>query len=98
MSPCKELESNPHGQWNFSQVKFFDLENNEFYIQETNTLNGEWPVSRTRFCSVLVSEEGKWGWDLWIYGGQSSEDPNEYEKRLVGDIWVLKMPSFTFVL
>jgi len=34
---------------------------------------------------------------LWIYGGQSSEDPDDQNKVLLSDMWVLTMPAFVWI-
>ena len=63
--------------------------------KKTRFHGGESPKARTRFCLVLVREKGKWAWDIWVYGGQSSGDPGDQEPP--GDMWVLTIPAFVYV-
>ena len=79
-------------QFDFTEIRFYNLDTNEWYTQQADFINDEKPATRTRFCSVLVREEGTQTWDLWLYGGQSTEDPT----KSPNDIWVLTMPAFMY--
>ncbi|KAI5796568.1 hypothetical protein EDC01DRAFT_629368 [Geopyxis carbonaria] len=75
-----------------TSVMLYDIDKDEWHEQSTSFVN-EQPDSRTRFCAGLAHDEETNSWDLWIYGGQSVQDPN----KGVQGAYVLTMPAFVWV-
>ncbi|RPA71406.1 hypothetical protein BJ508DRAFT_336067 [Ascobolus immersus RN42] len=74
----------------WKSIQIWDIEKEKWYTQQASFINDKVPKPRSRFCSVMVYDEGKKSWDIWVYGGQDLKDPESG----VSDIWVLSMPSF----
>ena len=75
-------------------VRLYDVRGKRWYQQNTSWPDDGPPPTRTRFCSSVVHDKELNTWDLWVHGGQQL-GANSTEG--VDDIWVLSMPSFTWV-
>ena len=77
----------------FTHLRFFSIEENRWYSQRASFIDDKRPSTRTRFCSILMKEEGKNTWQLYLLGGQSTEDPHDGP----ADIWVLSIPAMMWI-
>ncbi|KAF2831505.1 hypothetical protein CC86DRAFT_443172 [Ophiobolus disseminans] len=70
------------------QVQVFDIANSRWYTQ---TATGDVPRPRRGFCSGVVWAKDKSSYNIYIYGGISSDG------TAVGDVYILSLPSFRWI-
>jgi hypothetical protein len=78
---------------NMQQVRVYDRQHREWYLQSTTFVGGSPPPSRQFFCSLILSAPDNSSHSIFIYGGRNAGATQE----LLGDIWVLTIPSFQWV-
>ncbi|TGZ76306.1 hypothetical protein EX30DRAFT_258051 [Ascodesmis nigricans] len=79
---------------NTTTVMVYDIDSRTWYHQKTaRGLEDERPPPRTRYCGDVVYSESTKSWDLWIYGGQFVDHPDDGME----DVHVLTMPKFQWV-
>lgn len=82
-----------------NQVNIFDVStvlgtaNNTSDGWYTQTITGTAPESRVDFCLVLASAPDNSSHNIYMYGGWDPTQSNKY----FDEVWVLSLPSFTWV-
>ncbi|KAL9111128.1 MAG: hypothetical protein Q9227_004391 [Pyrenula ochraceoflavens] len=75
-----------------TQIPVFDIVGGTWYIQ--NTTGDDHPPQLTEFCSVVAVANDSSSFNIYIYGGydglNSEDTPSD-------DVWVLSLPSFTWI-
>ena len=61
----------------------------QWFVQNTS---GNGPGQLTTFCSVVAQATGSSSFEIFIYGSYDGLDGSSQ-----GDVWVLSLPSFTWV-
>ncbi|KAJ5929293.1 hypothetical protein N7454_007141 [Penicillium verhagenii] len=72
-------------------VPVYDVSTKTWYLQNTT---GDTPPQLTEFCSVLASAADGSSHNIYIYGGETG---TEYSETASDDVYVLSLPSFTWV-
>lgn len=72
-------------------VPVYDVHTQEWYLQNTT---GDTPPQLTQFCSVLASAADSSSHNIYIYGGYNGL---EYDASPSDDVYILSLPSFTWV-
>ncbi|KAJ5934534.1 hypothetical protein N7466_004081 [Penicillium verhagenii] len=72
-------------------VPVYDVSTKTWYLQNTT---GDTPPQLTEFCSVLASAADGSSHNIYIYGGETG---TEYSEAASDDVYVLSLPSFTWV-
>ncbi|KAJ4364227.1 hypothetical protein N0V95_000849 [Ascochyta clinopodiicola] len=73
-----------------SDVFVYDIANGRWYKQTTS--GAALPGSRRRACAGVVWAEDRSSYNIYLYGGASVGEGIGY-----GDVWVLSLPSFTWI-
>ncbi|KZM20907.1 uncharacterized protein EKO05_0006355 [Ascochyta rabiei] len=73
-----------------SDIFIYDIANARWYRQTTS--GAELPGSRRRACAGVVWAEDRSSYNIYLYGGASVGEGEGY-----GDVWVLSLPSFTWI-
>ncbi len=55
---------------------------------------GDFPPPLSQFCSVVAAAKDRSSFNIYIYGGYDGTDS---EKRPSDDVYILSLPSFTWV-
>ncbi|KAF2723856.1 hypothetical protein K431DRAFT_292158 [Polychaeton citri CBS 116435] len=77
-------------QLDMSQVYIYDIRNNDWFAQ---TATGDVPSPRRRFCAGASWAEDQSSYNIYLYGGL----PATGEGVGYGDVYVLSLPSFTWM-
>ncbi|KAF9894123.1 hypothetical protein FE257_009096 [Aspergillus nanangensis] len=72
-------------------VPVYDIAADKWYLQNTT---GETPPMLTQFCSVYASAKDQSSHNIYIYGGFDGLDASNAR---TDDVYVLSLPSFTWV-
>ncbi|KAK3350352.1 hypothetical protein B0T25DRAFT_263933 [Lasiosphaeria hispida] len=74
-----------------SLIRIYDIDSDSWYDQ-TATGGGDrgFPYSRTGSCSVMVPSPDNSTFNIYVQGGEN-------QTGLLGDVWVLSLPSFTWI-
>ncbi|PGH21438.1 hypothetical protein AJ80_03229 [Polytolypa hystricis UAMH7299] len=91
LSEGQKKENNETGPEFMRTVSVYDIASGKWYLQNTT---GDIPPMLAQFCSVVASAKDKSSHNVYIYGGYNSTIPTD---RPSDDVWVLSIPSFTWV-
>ena len=72
-----------------TSLPVYDIENQQWHFQNTT---GRAPGQLTDFCSVVAQATGSSSFEIYIYGGYDGLSGSS-----LGDVWILSIPSFTWV-
>ncbi|KAN0087217.1 hypothetical protein V8E54_000905 [Elaphomyces granulatus] len=72
-------------------VPVYDVANNQWYMQQTS---GDIPPQLTLFCSVVAAAADNSSYNIYLYGGYDGRRSSKYASD---DVYVLSIPSFTWV-
>lgn len=74
-----------------TQIPVFDIVGGSWYLQSTT---GDPPPQLAEFCSVVATAKDSSSFNIYIYGGY---DGLTSEDRPSDDVWILSLPSFTWI-
>ena len=72
-------------------IPVFDIVGQTWYLQNTS---GTPPPQLTEFCSVVANASDYSSFNIYVYGGYDGLDPDDSPSD---DVWVLSLPSFTWI-
>ncbi|KAF8456848.1 hypothetical protein BDZ91DRAFT_744880 [Kalaharituber pfeilii] len=72
-------------------VFVYDIGTHTWFTQPTTAEGNSFPVPRAEACAVVASASDGSSHNLYLYGGYDGD------KRIVGDIYILSLPSFHWV-
>jgi hypothetical protein len=74
-----------------TSLPVYDIGSQQWFIQNTSqNVPADWQL--TEFCSVVAKATGSSSFEIFIYGGYDG-----LAGSALGDVWVLSIPSFTWV-
>ncbi|KAF3226821.1 hypothetical protein TWF106_011233 [Orbilia oligospora] len=73
-------------------ARIYDSETQDWYTQE---IFGEPPIPRGDACTAIVAAPDKSSYQMYMFGGAESGSKTA---RYLSELWVLNIPSFTWVL
>ncbi|KAH6618734.1 hypothetical protein C7974DRAFT_364823 [Boeremia exigua] len=73
-----------------SDILVYDIANARWYNQTAS--GSSLPQSRRRFCAGAVWPEDRSSYNIYVFGGASVGEGVGY-----GDVWILSLPSFTWI-
>lgn len=74
-----------------TSLPVYDIGSQQWFVQNTSGKSpSDWQL--TEFCSVVAKETGSSTFEIFIYGGYNGLNGSSQ-----GDIWVLSIPSFTWI-
>ncbi|KAK6356809.1 hypothetical protein TWF718_001150 [Orbilia javanica] len=76
----------------FDHARVYDTQTQDWYIQE---IQGDVPAPRVNACGAVAYSSDGSSYQLYMYGGSENDDQ---DARFLSDLWVLSIPSFTWVL
>jgi hypothetical protein len=91
LTPAQERENNSTDPGFMRTVPVYDVANEKWYMQNTT---GDYPPPLSRFCSVVTESKDRSSFNIYIYGGYDGTYP---EKRPSDDVYILSLPSFTWI-
>lgn len=74
-----------------TSLPVYDIVSKSWYMQNTT---GDGPGQRTEFCSVVAPAKDSSSFNIYIYGGYDGLNSTSVP---YDDVWILSIPSFTWV-
>ncbi|KAK3071107.1 hypothetical protein LTR53_009241 [Teratosphaeriaceae sp. CCFEE 6253] len=74
-----------------NQIYLYDVTSNKYYTQTTS---GYTPPMRRRFCGGVSWPDDHSSYNIYFYGGLP---PYDEDGVGYGDVWILSIPSFTWI-
>ncbi|KAL6913381.1 hypothetical protein FSST1_011141 [Fusarium sambucinum] len=87
---ANEEESKKQSPKFMQTIDIYDVENDKWYQQETK----DGPGALTRGCAVVATATDRSSFNIFYYGGF---DGINVKEAFSDDVWVLSLPSFTWV-
>ncbi|CAG7564087.1 unnamed protein product [Fusarium equiseti] len=87
---ANEAESKKQSPEFMQSIDIYDIDKNKWYQQETK----DGPGARTRGCAVVATASDRSSFNIFYYGGF---DGINVKDAFSDDVWVLSLPSFTWV-
>lgn len=86
-------DNNPSSLLDMDKINVYDIETETWMVQKTS---GEPPSGRHRGCSAAFKSEDGSSYNIYIHGGQT-ENTHMEKSQGTNDVWILSLPSFTWV-
>ncbi|KAI9704824.1 MAG: hypothetical protein M1836_006604 [Candelina mexicana] len=88
---AQKLQSQNTSPGFMKNVSIYDIEHQKWYTQQTN---GDTPPQLTQACSVIASAKDGSSHNIYLYGGY---DGLESDSKASDDVYILSLPSFTWI-
>jgi hypothetical protein len=90
-NPAQTTESQHTSPTFMTSLPVYDIGSQQWFVQNTSGQNHDgWQL--TEFCAVVAQATGSSSFEIFIYGGYDGLNGSA-----LGDVWVLSIPSFTWV-